>query len=119
MIIDVCIRFASFKTESDPFFFLLTFYLFGFSALLVFAELGYKKVLVYVEFLSGRAGKGLYIMFVGLLIFDATRPSDMGIAILLVLIGIFNVLIGCMRDAKYSEYEEYMEEDEDEIEGED
>ena len=99
------IRFSYFKTESDPFFFLLTFYLIGFSALLVVAELGVKRVLVYVEFMSGRAGKGFFILFVGLLIFDSVRKSDMAISIILVLVGIFNIISSCLREGTFNHHE--------------
>jgi hypothetical protein len=106
MIVDVFIRFTSFKTETDPFFFLLTFYLIGFAALLVVSEMGIKRILVFVEFLNGRAGKGFYILFVGLLMFDDVRPADMAISIILVLVGLFNVLASCMRDTAFNYYDE-------------
>ena len=48
----------------------MTFYLLGFAALLFSAEVNYKKVLVYLEFLASRTGKGLYLVLIGLLIFD-------------------------------------------------
>jgi drug/metabolite transporter (DMT)-like permease len=101
MLIDIVLRFMSFKSETDLFFFLLTFYLFGFSALLILAELNIRRVVVYVEFLNGRIGKGLYVVFVGLLLFDETRKWDMIFAIVMVLVGFLNILLGCMRDSKH------------------
>ena len=105
MLVDIVFRFTAFKTQSDPFFFLLTFYMFGFAALLIVAELNIKRILVYVEFLNGRIGKGIYILFVGLLVFDESRKVDMAVSIVIVLVGFFNILVGCMRDAKYLQYE--------------
>ena len=70
MIADAVLRILDFKDNSDPFFFLLTFYLFGFSLLLVLAELRIKKVIVFVEFLKSRLGKGIYTILVGVLIFN-------------------------------------------------
>lgn len=105
MIADIVLRFMAFKDETDPFFFLLTFYLFGFSSLLILAELNIRRVIVYVEFLNGRIGKGVYIVFVGLLIFDENRRADMAFAIVIVLVGFFNILVGCMRDSKYDEHD--------------
>jgi hypothetical protein len=96
MVVDLVFRFTSFRTEKDYFFFLLTFYLMGFSLLLVIAEVGIERIIVYVDFLNRPIGKGVYIMFVGLLIFDDKRKSDMVIAIILVLIGLVNMLASCV-----------------------
>jgi hypothetical protein len=98
MVVDAVSRLFEFQNQSDPFFFLLTFYLFGFATLLVMAEIRYKKVLVYLEFLKGRLGKGFYVIFVGLLTFDDKRKFDMLIGIGLTLVGIFNLIVSCMRD---------------------
>lgn len=98
MVIDALNRFFDFQRQSDPFFYLLTFYLFGFATLLVMAEIRYKPVIVYVEFLKSRIGKGMYVILVGLLIFDESRKFDMFMGILLVLVGIFNLIVFCMRD---------------------
>ncbi|CDW89795.1 UNKNOWN [Stylonychia lemnae] len=98
MIIDAINRFFDFQRQSDPFFFLLTFYLFGFAALLVMAEIRYKRVIAYVEFLKSRIGKGLYVILVGLLIFDENRKFDMFVGITLFLNGVFNIIVSCMRD---------------------
>lgn len=97
MIVSIILRFVDFGSTSNPFFYLLTFYMFGFGALLFLAELRISKVLAYVMFLSGRLGKGMFLVFVGLLLFDEERKSDMGISICLVLIGFFNIMISCMR----------------------
>lgn len=98
MVLDAIVRAFNFQTQSDPFYFLLTFYLLGFAALLILAEIRYKKVIVYLEFLKSRIGKGLYVILVGLLVFDDTRKFDMFIGISLVLVGIFNIIVACMRD---------------------
>ena len=100
MILDSILRFVDFATVVDPFFYLLTIYLLGFSALLIIAELRIKRILVYVEFLKSRIGKGIYIALVGLLIFDESRKGDMAISIALVLIGVFNIIVSCIRDKK-------------------
>jgi len=72
--------------------------LIGFATLLVLAELRYKKVLVYLEFLKGRIGKGIYVILIGLLVFEENRKAEMFISIAMVLIGFFNIVVGCMRD---------------------
>lgn len=48
-------------------------------------------------FLHSRIGKGMFLVFVGLLLFDEKRKSDMAISICIVLIGFFNIMISCMR----------------------
>src|SRR4051812_28608062 len=98
MCIDAFIRFFDFNDENDGFFFILTFYLFGFAALLIMAEMRYKKVLVYLEFLKSRIGKGIYVILVGLLVFDDDRTADTTIGIILCLFGLFNIIVSCMRD---------------------
>lgn len=98
MIGDAIWRVFDFHSSTDPFFFLLTFYLIGFATLLVMAEMRYKKVIVYLEFLKGRIGKGLYVILLGLLIFDENRKPDMFLGIALVLVGILNIIVGCMRE---------------------
>lgn len=90
-------RVLDFQKQSDPFFFLLTFYLVGFAALLVMAEMKYNKVIVYLEFLKGRIGKGIYIILLGLLIFDENRKPDMFLGIALAAVGIFNIVVSCLK----------------------
>lgn len=104
LLVSVILRFIQFRSESDPFFFLLTFYLLFFAVLLVIAELKIKRIIVFVEFLNGRIGKGVFILFVGLLLFDESRKVDMFIAMFIVLIAFFNIMVSCMRKPK--EYKE-------------
>ena len=74
MLVSVIFRFFEFKLlHHEPFFFLFTFYLMFFSAVLIIAELKMRGLLMYVEFINGRIGKGMFILFVGLLMFDEQR----------------------------------------------
>lgn len=98
MVVDAFARFFDFHNEDDGFFYVLTFYLFGFAALLILAEIRFRIVLVYLEFLKSRIGKGLYVGLVGLLIFDDDRTIDTVIGIIITLVGIFNIVVGCMRE---------------------
>eukprot|EP00347_Sterkiella_histriomuscorum_P000686 403374892 len=107
MVIDAVFRAFDFQKQSDPFYFLLTFYLLGFAALIVLAEIRYRKVLVYLEFLKSRLGKGMYVILVGLLVFDETRKLDMFTGIGLVLVGLFNIIVACMRDVSAEEKQDY------------
>ena len=42
----------------------------------------------------------MYVILVGLLIFDENRKTDMLFAIAMVLMGFFNFIVFCMRDTK-------------------
>lgn len=103
MVYDAVMRMIDLKNNTDPFFFILSIYLFGFATLLILAEIRYRKVLVYIEFLKHRIGKGIYVMLVGLLLFDENRKTDMFCAILIFLVGTFNLVVGCMREKMFGE----------------
>ena len=97
-------RFIDFgKAIGDLFFYMLTFYLIGFAALLFCAEVRIGNLLVYVEFLDSRLGKGAYILFVGMLMFDETRLRDIAFALYVVLTGIFNIILGCQKDQTFED----------------
>jgi len=119
MIVDAILRIVNFWSgtfKGDIFFYIMTFYLFGFAALLFASEWRSPHVLLYAEFLRGRLGKGFYLFLVGLLIFDDTRKVDMLIGIMLVLSGLFNVIVSFMRrdpDEEEVIYEESSVEYED------
>lgn len=55
-----------------------------------------RKVLFYIEFLNWRIGKGIYILFVGLLTFNTTFKSDEACGIMIFLVGLFNIIVGFM-----------------------
>jgi hypothetical protein len=44
-------------------------------------------------FLKSQAGRGIFQIFVGLLVFNASYPGDIAISIYLALAGIFNLVI--------------------------
>jgi len=126
MLVDAVLRIVNFWSgtfKGDLFFYIMTFYLFGFASLLLASEWRQPQVLLYAEFLRGRLGKGFYVFLVGLLIFDDTRKIDMLIGVLLVLCGVFNVLVSFMRKdpeeiVQKDEYDEedYVEDETDEME---
>ena len=91
----------------DISYYLMILYLLGFSVLLATAEYRWPSVLAYCQFLRSRLGKGLYLVLIGLLIFDDRNRYDMLIGIAMVLVGIFNVIVSCMRkDIDQKEWEE-------------
>ena len=99
LLVSSIVRFTIFgkeKKPSDPFFYLLTFYLIPFAVLILCAELKWQKMLKYFEFMGYLHGKGLFFIFVGLLLFDTEYPVDTGISIAITIIGIFNIVASCM-----------------------
>ena len=91
MLADSFYRMFNFGSATDPYFFILTFYLIGFAFLLSVAELRFKKIIVYIEFLRGRLGKGIYIVVVGLMIFDITRIVELVFSSILIAVGLINI----------------------------
>lgn len=103
VILSLCaaaiVRFTYFAKEdspSDPFFYILTCYLFPFAGLLLVAEIQYQTILKYFQFLGLLHGKGLFMIFVALLLFDTDYPVDIAASILISLVGIFNLVVHCM-----------------------
>jgi hypothetical protein len=97
VIMRLC-RLGSSSSQGDPLYYLLIFYMLGFIVLIVLAELRIKKYIIYIEFLRGRGGKGIFLALVGLLIFDDVDTSDTIIGIILFLVGFFNIVVSCMRN---------------------
>ena len=67
LLVSSIVRFTIFgkeKKPSDPFFYLLTFYLIPFAVLILCAELKWQKMLKYFEFMGYLHGKGLFFIFV-------------------------------------------------------
>ena len=75
---------------------MFTFYLFPFAGLLLVAELRWQRILKYFSFIGYFYGRGMFILFVALLLFDTEYPIDAGISIFASLVGLFNVLMTCM-----------------------
>lgn len=91
----------------DLTYYLMILYLVGFSALLGTAEYRWPSTLIYLEFLRSRLGKGLFLVLIGLLVFDDRSRYDVMIGIAMVLVGVFNVIVSCMRrDVDQSQWEE-------------
>ena len=83
------------EAPTDPFFYLLTIYLIPFSLLLLCAEMHWTIVLKYVQFLGYQYGKGLFFVFIALLLFDTDSPWDSLVSVVVSLVGFFNLLTAC------------------------
>ena len=75
---------------------MLTIYLIPFALLILFAELRWQRMLKYFEFLGYQHGKGLFLIFVALLLFDTEYPIDTGVSIAITFVGIFNIIAMCI-----------------------
>lgn len=53
-------------------------------------------ILKYIEFLVTANGKGLYLIFIGILLFDSRRDVDLCTSIVLCLVGLFNIILCCI-----------------------
>ena len=84
------------EKPKDPFFYLLTIYLIPFAILIFAAELRWQRMLKYFEFLGYSHGKGLFFIFVALLLFDTQYPVDTGVSIGVTFVGIFNLVSICI-----------------------
>lgn len=52
-------------------------------------------VRTYFNFLNTTMGKGIYLIFLALILTEKTDQFEWGIAIYLILVGICNIVIGC------------------------
>ena len=86
---------TSSSAPTDPFYYMLTFYLIPFAALLTVAELQYTRVLKYFQFLGHLHGRGLFMIFVALLLFDTKYAVDTAVSIGVMTIGLINIGMIC------------------------
>ena len=103
MFITASIRYINYDSKAifmDGFYLAFTFYLYIFGLLLGTAEYEYIKVLKYIEFLVSNTGKGTFLIFIGILLFDDTRAVDLWASMIISVIGIFNIIVSCMKPIK-------------------
>jgi len=97
MVASASLRFIAYDSVNvvmDGFYLAFTFYLYIFSVLLGSAEYKFIHVLKYIEFLTSSYGKGLFQLFIGILLFDDSRSEDIFASVILSLIGLFNIIVG-------------------------
>jgi hypothetical protein len=100
MFITASIRYFNYDSKAifmDGFYLAFTFYLYIFGILLGTAEYEYITVLKYIEFLVSSAGKGIFLVFIGILLFDDTRTIDLWASLVISIIGLFNLIVSCMK----------------------
>lgn len=87
-------RLLRFGDESSIFFYFWTIYLMLFIALLVISMLKVQKVLMYFTFLTTRKGVGMFLIFIGSLLFDWNHYFELSVSIILLGIGGLYVFYG-------------------------
>ena len=93
------VRFTFFGKDdgpTDPFYYILTIYLIPFAGLLLVAQLQWQRVLKYFQFIGLLHGKGLFMIFISLLLFDTKYPVDAALAVFICMVGIFNLVVMCI-----------------------
>ena len=93
------VRFTYFGKDdgpTDPFFYILTIYLIPFAGLLLTAQLQWQRVLKYFKFIGLMHGKGLFMIFISLLLFDTKYPVDAALSIFICMVGVFNLVVMCI-----------------------
>ena len=82
------------EEDSNVFFIILTIYLILFICLLVMAEFRITFVRRYFNFLDRKVGRGVFILFLGLLILDKTNALEIVLSIFIFLIAFINMIVG-------------------------
>jgi len=98
MFLTAIIRYSEYNAKiifMDGFYLAFTFYLFIFGILLAAAEYEVVHILKYIEFLISQSGKGFFLIFIGVLLFDNRRAVDLWASLTLTLVGLFNLMATC------------------------
>lgn len=93
-------EFDATKIFMDGFYLAFTVYLAIFGLLLAAAEYQFVNILKYLEFLFYESGKGFFLLFVGVLLFDPRTTADLFASILLTLVGLFNLMISWVSEKR-------------------
>ena len=76
----------------DGFYFAFSLYLNLFAVILAAAEFELKLIYKYIEFLVSPLGKGFFLLFAGVLLFDNTILVDLIASICISLVGLSNLV---------------------------
>lgn len=101
MFVTALVRYSEYDAKvilMDGFYLAFTFYLFIFGIILAAAEYEVIHILKYIEFLITQTGKGVFLIFIGVLLFDNRRVVDLWASLSLTLVGIFNLFLRCFKD---------------------
>jgi hypothetical protein len=75
----------------DPFYYAMTLFLIPLALLMLASECTFRSVTKYFDFISQPCGRGIYFIFVALLLFDPRYRMDTIISIIVTSVGFLNV----------------------------
>lgn len=101
-------RFATFEIENPVHFFLAIYYIL-FGALLVLCEMPINWILRHFSFLGYYIGRGIFLLFLGTLIFDIRFWWYVMIACFMFLTAVIYILLGVACKGKISQQEDVIE----------
>ena len=91
------IRYEGRGFHVDGFYFAFSMYLILFAVILAAAELELRLIAKYVEFLVSPLGKGVFLLFIGILMFDQSKDIDSIASIAISLIGLSNLVAALVK----------------------
>ena len=94
MITSGVIRFITYDAKIialDGFYLVFAAYLVLFGSIFGACEYETDSVKRYIEFLMSEFGKGIFLIFVGLLVFDTRRTVDLVSSLFITVVGVFNL----------------------------
>lgn len=97
VMILVCVAFRFvYVSEGDTrfFFIILSIYLAFFVGCLLLAEFKIERVRKYINFLDTKFGRGVFMIFIALLILE-NHALEILLFIAICIIGMINIMIGC------------------------
>ena len=91
------IRYEGRGFHVDGFYFAFSMYLILFAVILAAAELELRLIAKYVEFLVSPLGKGVFLLFIGILMFDQSKDVDSIASIVISLVGLSNLIAALVK----------------------
>ena len=100
-----CARFGS-EEAKDPFHYIYTVYLLLFMFMLFIADIKLARILYFFSFLSPWLGKGVFIILIGLMLFDWNHIFEFITCLICIIVGVIYIIYGFR-------FDDWIKEDED------
>lgn len=117
MIASSITRFVKYNAISfviDSFYSAFSVYLILFGILLFAAEWKFATMIKYFEFLVTDFGKAVFMLFIGVLLFDNQKKADLWASLTLSLFGLINLILICAGRGRKNKENPDASEEEDE-----
>jgi hypothetical protein len=117
MILSSIFRFIHYNAINifiDGFYSAFSLYLCFFGILLFAAEYKYANMIKYFEFLVTDLGKAVFMIFIGVLLFDNSKKGDMWASLTLTMFGLINLVLLCAGRGRTEEKRKENDEEENE-----